>query len=89
MKVIKYKKEYKGKKYNIYVEKQQDVFISVYLGDYLFFNSLKDKKPLKYFLMCEKKPTKNDLENKLPYLKVRKIEELNKEDLFKNEIEVI
>ena len=89
MKVIKYKKEYKGKEYNIYVEKQKDVFISVYLGDYLFFNTLKDKRPLQHFLTQEKRPTKNDIENKLPYLKVRRIEELNKEQLFKDEIEVL
>ena len=41
---IKFKNSYKGKDYILFVEKPKDVKLSMYLGDYLFLDSLKGNK---------------------------------------------
>jgi hypothetical protein len=80
MVVIRYKKEFKNKQYYIYVEKTKEVFISIYISDYLFFNSLKNKYPLKHFFLTQGKPNESDKIEILPFLKVLKIELVNQEE---------
>lgn len=88
MKIIKFKKNYKDKNYEIFLKKKKDVFLSVYIADYIFYSSLKNKNDLKNFISREGRPSAHDLEKVLPFLEVEKIVELNKEgSIFKDGVE--
>jgi len=85
---ISYKKDYRKESYKIYVEKFEEVSLTVYLADYIFYSTLKNEYALKNFYAHNGRLTDYEKE-KLKQIKLIKIvrEVSEKVEIFK-EVEV-
>ena len=83
MVTIKFKKQFKGKEYYVYVERPKNLTITIYMSDYIFLSSMLDDKYLKQFKIIHGRPTNYEL-GKIKNVKVLKIEEINdNKNIFK------
>lgn len=81
---VRFKKEYKNKVYRLTIEKPEEVFLSIYLSDLVFMNTLNDKLK-KQFTLYEGRPSKYDIEQ-LNKIKVVKIECLTPQEAIFKEV---
>ncbi len=88
MKRILFQKEHKKITYEVIVEMSEEVFVSVYTSDYLFYASLKSEGALKLFYASNGKPTLHDKNKVHPFLKVISIRRKSNEveSIFKSEV---
>ena len=86
-KLVRIKKHFKKRDYWIYLKiLKDDIKITSYMSDYLFYQSMKNDATLKYFLTKEGRPSKHDIEYIIPNVKIFMIKELKDDDIFKNRI---
>lgn len=76
---IKYKQDFKGKIYNVTVERPEDIELTLYLAEYLFLSQLKNESHLERFFTHEGRLSDYEKE-KLKKVKVIKIEEVTQKE---------